>query len=93
MQFPKDLLIFAFPSIPGRRRHDECVCVVYRIEFVNDLSCLLNHRHLVLTGRDHVCLKCGDIGSLADRVGEETDRDARLEVSHLDLALYSWVSL
>ena len=73
---------FAFPSIPGRRRHASLlgrrisgitkgICIVHRIEFVNDLSCLLHHRHLVLTSRNHVRLESCDIGSLTDRIGKE----------------------
>ena len=60
---------------------------------MNDLSCLLHHRHLVLTSRNHVCLEGCDIGSLTDRIGKEANRDAGLKVSHLDLTLYGWVSL
>ena len=66
---------------------------VCRVELSHDFSCLLDHRFLILTDRNGRCLKRGDIGSLADRIGKETDRDAVLELSHLDLGLDRRISL
>ena len=73
-------------------RLHKCLAI-NRIEFVDDLLCLLDHRHLILSNRNGRCLECSDVGCLADRVGEESNRDARLKVSHLDLRFYGWVSL
>ena len=60
---------------------------------MHDLTALLDHRHLVLTNRNSGSLKCSNVGCLADRVAEEAHRNACLEVTHLDLRLYGWVSL
>ena len=66
---------------------------VYRIELVNDLLTLLDHRHLILSNRNLCGLECCDICSLADRITEESNRDTCLEVSHLDLCLNGRISL
>ena len=60
---------------------------------MHDLAALLDHRHLVFASRYGGCLECGDVCSLADRVGEEADRDACLEITHFDFGFYGWVSL
>ena len=60
---------------------------------MHDLTTLLDHRHLVLTNRNSGSLECSDVGCLADRIAEEAHRNACLEVTHLDLRLYGWVSL
>ncbi len=57
MQLPRDLLILALPSMPGRRRqasfwgstiwaHQRLA--VDGVELVHDLAALLQHGHLVL---------------------------------------------
>ena len=49
--------------------------------------------HLILANRYMGCAECCDIGCLTDWVAEETNRDACLEVTHLNLSLYSRVTL
>ena len=60
---------------------------------MHDLAALLQHGHLILTGRHSGGTECRDIRCLADGVGEEAHRDAGLEVPHLDLALHGGVAL
>ena len=63
------------------------------VELVHDLAALLQHGHLILTGRHSGGTERRDIRCLADGVGEEAHRDAGLEVPHLDLALHGGVAL
>lgn len=63
------------------------------VEAANQLAGYLQHRLLVLTGRHGCSLESGDVGSLAHRIAEETERNVCLEVTHLDLSLHSWVTL
>ena len=78
------------------RKHDlwirQCLAI-YGIELVYDFLTLLDHWHLILANRYVGCTECCDIGCLTDWVAEETNRDACLEVTHLDLCLYSRVTL
>ena len=60
---------------------------------MHDLAALLQHGHLILTGRHSGGTERRDIRCLADGVGEEAHRDAGLEVPHLDLALHGGVAL
>ena len=66
---------------------------VYGIEFMHNLFCLLQHRHLILANRNDRCLKRSDISRLADRIGEKTNRDTGLEIPHLDFGFYRRISL
>ena len=103
MQLPRDLLIFALPSIPGRRRQAWLLgrtifgsvrgFAVYAVELVYDFFTLFDHRHLVFTNRYACGTESGDVSGLADRIAEEPNRDAGFEVSHLDLSFYSRVTL
>ena len=63
------------------------------VELVHDLAALLQHGHLILTGRHSSGTERRDIRCLADGVGKEAHRDAGLEVPHLDLALHGGVAL
>ena len=56
-----------------------------------NLLTLLKHWELILTYRHCCCTKCGNICRLTDRIAEETNRNAGLEISHLNLCLYSWI--
>ena len=103
MQFPKDLLIFCLSVDTWQTQ--TCfivwkqdlrlyqIAAVYGIELVNDLTSLLDHWSLVFTNRNGGCLKCSNICCLADRVGKETNWDAGLEITHLDLGFYSRITL
>ena len=55
------------------------------VELVDDLAALLQHGHLVLACRDSGGAEGGDVGCLADGIGEEADRDTGLKVLLLDL--------
>ena len=55
--------------------------------------CLLEHRHLILTHRYDRSLKRRNVRRLADRIGKESNRDARLEITHLDLGLHRRITL
>ena len=63
------------------------------VELVDDLAALLQHGHLVLACRDGGGAEGGDVGCLADGIGEEADRDAGLKVLLLDLGLDGGVAL
>lgn len=63
------------------------------VETANQLAGYLQHWLLVLTGRHGCSLESGDVGSLAHWIAEETERNVCLEVTHLDLCLYGWVTL
>ena len=82
---------------------DECRAV-YRVELVDDLAGLFDHRLLVFARRDGRGLECRDIGRLADGVGEEAYGDALLllrvafggvlgEAPQLDFGLHGRVAL
>ena len=58
-----------------------------------NLLTLLKHWELILTYRHCCCTKCGNICRLTDRIAEETNRNAGLEISHLNLSFYSWIPL
>ena len=58
-----------------------------------DLPALLDHGKLVVTNRNGRGLEGGDVRCLADRIGKESYRNARLKFSHLNLALHGGVSL
>ena len=58
-----------------------------------DFFTLFDHRHLVFTNRYACGTESGDVSGLADRVAEESNRDAGFEVSHLNLSFYSRVTL
>ena len=98
----RDLLIFALPSVPGRRQHTS----FSGISAVGSTSVspytLLNLRT--------ISLACSIIGSwssptgtvvalkavISDAwliVGEKSYRDACLKITHLNLSLNGWVSL
>ena len=79
MQFPNDLLIFALPSVPGKRRQAE----------------LFGRRMEGSTNTCGHCgsLECGYVRGLADWIGEETDGDACLEIPHLYFRLYCRIAL
>ena len=66
---------------------------VYAVELVYDFFTLFDHRHLVFTYRYTCGTESGDVSGLADRITEESNRDAGFEVSHLDLSFYSRVTL
>ena len=66
---------------------------INRIELPDNLSRLLDHRQLILTDRHRSRLKGRDIRRLADRIGEEADRDIRLEIPELNLILHGRVAL
>ena len=53
-------------------RLDEDIALVDRVETMCDLACLLDHRHLVLTGWYGGRLERCDIGGLRYRIGEES---------------------
>ena len=63
------------------------------IEFADDLACLLEHRLLVFAGRDMGGLEGRDVARLADRVAEETGRNAGFEILLLDFCFDSRISL
>ena len=60
---------------------------------MHDLFRLLDHRHLILAHRNRGSFERRDIRRLADRITEKSHRNARLEIPHLDLRLYRWISL
>ena len=66
---------------------------VNRIEFADDFLGLLQHRGLIFAHGHGRCLEGRDVGRLADRVGEETDRDAGFKVAHLDFGFHCGVAL
>ena len=83
-------------SVVGKHdfRLHEHVAVVGAVELADNLAGLLNHRLLVIAGRDNRGLERRDVRCLAHRVGEESGRDAlALELAHLDFALHRRVAL
>ena len=66
---------------------------VYSIEFVNDLFTLLEHWKLIFSNRNSSSTECSDICSLADRIAEESNRNACFEITHLDLRFNCRVTL
>ena len=63
------------------------------VELAHDLARLLQHRLLIFAHGDGRRLKCRDVRRLADRIGEEAHRDARLKVAHLNLRLDRRIAL
>ena len=66
---------------------------VHTVELAHDLGALLEHGELVLPDRHRRRVECRNVCSLTDGVAEEADRDARLEVAHLNLRLDGGVTL
>ena len=66
---------------------------VNRIEFAHDLLGLFDHGKLILSDRNRGGPKGGDVGCLADGIGEKAHGNAGLEVPHLDLGFYRGVAL
>ena len=77
---------------------------VYRVELVDDLARLLDHRLLVLARGHGRRLEGRDVRRLADRIGEEAHRNALAlrrialdgllrETAHLDLGLHRGIPL
>ena len=73
-------------------RIDQCISI-NGIKFMYNLLCLLKHRELIFSYRYNSSLECCNICCLADRICEESNRDTCLKISHLDLILYSRISL
>ena len=63
------------------------------VEFMDDFFALLQHGQLILPYRHSRCPKSGDVRRLADGIAEEAYRNAGLKIPHLDLSLYSGISL
>ena len=71
-----------------------CQCLtIHTVKFVNDFFTLLDHRHLILASRNSRGTECSDICCLADRITEETYRNAGFKLFLLNLRFYSWISL
>ena len=67
---------------------------IHLIETARQFACHLQHRLLILTGRNGRSLEQGDVGSLGNRVAEESEGDTlALEATHLDLSLHRRVAL
>ena len=73
-------------------RFNQCFTINI-VEAANDFACLFQHWFLVFAHRDSCCLESGNVRSLADGVGEETYRDAGVEVAQLNFCLYCRITL
>ena len=73
-------------------RHGQCLAI-YAVKLMDNFTGLLYHRHLVLTCRYGSRTECGDICSLADGIGKESYRNARLKIAHLNFRLHGWIAL
>ena len=60
---------------------------VDRVKGADDFAGLFQHWFLVVTDWDQFGLKGGDVGGLADRVGQEAGRNRVVEVLLLDFTL------
>ena len=60
---------------------------------MDDLAALLEHGLLILADRNRRGVECGDVRRLTDRIAEEADGNAGLEITHLDLRLNGGVAL
>ena len=60
---------------------------------MNDLLALLKHWKLILTYRYMGCTESCDICCLTDRIAEETNRNAGLKITLLDLRFNSRITL
>ena len=64
------------------------------VEAANYLATLFEHGFLVVAGWNGCCLEHGDVGCLADGIGEEAYGNAlAIEAAHLYLGLDGWVAL
>ena len=64
------------------------------VEAANYLATLFEHGFLVVASRNSCCLEHGDVGCLADGIGEEAYGNAlAIEAAHLYLGLDGWVAL
>ena len=63
------------------------------VEAAHDFRGLLDHRFLVLAGGHGGGAEGGDVGGLADGVGEEAHGNRRLETAHLYFGLHGGVAL
>ena len=78
------------------RKYDLWLCkrlTIYCVKLVYDLFALLQHRKLILANRNCCCAESRDICCLADRIAEESNRNAGFEITHLDLRFHSRVTL
>ena len=72
--------------------HDQCLAVC-AVELLDDLPGLLDHGQLVLSDRNDRRVKSCDIGSLGNRISEETCRQSLVcKSAHLHLRFYSGIA-